>query len=185
MESKELSIIKELEKNLKPLIKGNILDFIVFGSLVKGKHKPKDLDIVILVRNEEEMDLNELSQIRKKIKKTTKKVDTEVMDPLGFYLTGFGFRVFMEGYSILKGEFIYEGLDINPYNIYSYSLKKLGKSKKTTFNRSLKKILKEIGGEKIGRGVIKVPRKDSGKVEDIFKRWNVWNNTKTLETFIH
>ncbi len=181
MGSAELSELKELEKNLKPLIKEKVVDFILFGSALKGKNQPKDLDVGIITN--EEIDLEKVSEIRSHIKKTFEEVDTEVILLQELYSTEFGFNLLMEGYSIRKESFLNEVLGIHPYNIYTYSLKELDKSRKPAFSRALKKIIERLEGEKIGRGSIKVPKKNSGDIEDFLKRWGVWKDTECTEIF--
>jgi predicted nucleotidyltransferase len=183
MGSEKLSKLKDLRENLNPLIEGNIVDIIVFGSVVKRKHKPKDVDVAVVVREEKELELEELSGIRERIKDFFESVDTEVIEPEDIYTTKLGLRIILEGYSILKSGFLNDVLGVEASNIYEYSLEKLDRSGKTRFNRALRGVIDELGGEKIGRGVIKVPRRNSGEAEDIFKRWDIWDKVKTTEIF--
>lgn len=183
MGSKELSKLKTLEKNLRPLIEGNIVDLIVFGSTVKGRDRPKDLDLAVLVKDEEKLSLQQISEIRERSRDTFENIDTEVLSPSELFTADITLRILMEGYSLREEDFLSGILGIKPCNIYSYSLKDLNRSEKTRFNRTLKQAVEEVGGEKIGRGVVKVPRKYSGKLEDIFSRWDVWKDTDLMEIF--
>ncbi len=180
-ESEELSELKEIKKNLKPLIKGEIVDIVLFGSSVKEKFKPSDLDVAIITKNSEGIEIDKLSKIREKIKKNIEEVDTEVIPINELYTTEFGFNILTEGYSVKEEKKLNQMMNIEPYNIYSYSLEDLTRSKKTTFNRSLKRLLGEKRGEKIGRGVIKVQKENSGEIEDFLKNWEVWENTEKLK----
>lgn len=176
----ESSKIKKLGKNLKPLIKGEILDFILFGSNLKGKSRPRDLDIAIVVKGED-IDLDTLSKIRSEVKRIIETVDTEIVSVQDLYLTKFGFNILTEGYSVREGRFIYKTLDLKPFNIYHYSLKKLSKSKKPAFSRALKTLVKDKKGDKLGRGVVKVSKKNSGEIEDFLKDWDVWEDTEKIQ----
>jgi len=183
MESERLSKIKDLEKSLKSQIEGNIVDLIFFGSFVKGKHRPEDLDVAIVVKDENDLELDTVSDIREILKEEFQDPDTEVVEVQNIYSTGIGLSIILEGYSVDNSEFLREVLGVKPYNIYQYSLEKLTRSKKSSFNRALKNILDEVGGEKIGRGVAKVPRGEAGRIEDVFKRWEIWSETEVTETF--
>ncbi len=171
-----------MKKNLKPLIKGEIVDLIFFGSSTKGKYRPRDLDLAIITKDPKGIDMDKLTEIRNKIHGKTEEIDTEVIPIQELYTTEFGFNILTEGYSIREEKPINELIGVEPYNIYSYSLENLNKSKKTTFNRSLKRILKEEEGEKIGRGVIRIPKRKSGEIEDFLKNWGVWENTRKFKT---
>jgi len=183
MESDVLSELESLRTNLKSLIEKDLIDLVIFSSFVKGKRSPRDVDVALVVRDEAKFSLDKLSRIRDKLRGNLEQVDTELVEPQEVYSTELGLRVILEGYSIKQGGFLHEILGIKPYNLYHYSLQELNRSKKTTFNRALKSLLAEIGGEKIGRGVVKVPRSQSGEVEDMFKQWEVWDKTQTTETF--
>ena len=183
MESEKLSKIKDLEKNLKSHIKDNVVDLIFFGSFVKGKHRPEDLDVAIVVKDENDLELDTVSAIREILREEFQDPDTEVIEAQDIYSTDIGLSIILEGYSVDNSDFLREVLGVRPYNIYQYSLEKLTRSKKSSFNRSLRKLLDDIGGEKIGRGAVKVPRGESGRMEDVFKRWEIWSETEVTETF--
>ncbi|MBS3113657.1 nucleotidyltransferase domain-containing protein, partial [Candidatus Woesearchaeota archaeon] len=41
-------ILEKLKKYLKDEVKENIFDIVIFGSLVKGKPSPRDIDILVI-----------------------------------------------------------------------------------------------------------------------------------------
>ena len=57
----------KLKNSIKKLIKNkdNLIDIVVFGSLVRGKYKPNDIDILILFKNNVDKDLE--YEIRKQL----------------------------------------------------------------------------------------------------------------------
>ena len=58
----KFEIIKFYKKN-----KDIILDIIIFGSFIKGKENPKDIDILILYKNKK--DIEKSYELKKLLKK--------------------------------------------------------------------------------------------------------------------
>mgnify|MGYP006423909327 CR=1 FL=1 len=95
-------MLKELKKCLKNELKENdIFDIVVYGSMVKGKARPGDIDIlVIFTQGTLKERLSKLQVIKKKIKFDNVDVKAvlwnELFDPAFFAKTG----IFLEGVSL-------------------------------------------------------------------------------------
>jgi len=89
MQLERLTVLKTLVKKLNPLLKKyeNLKDLIVFGSFVKSKIKPKDIDVAVLLNNkiklkQIEKDLLKIEGVGEKavseVKKALKKISMEL-----------------------------------------------------------------------------------------------------------
>ena len=119
-----------MKKSLKLLLKKypNINDIIVFGSSVKGKQAPKDIDIALIV-NKKEISLS--GEIKEDLK--NKNLDIEMLLPEEVYQTRLGLSLISEGFSIRCGKFLREQLNLRPQKIYIYELKQLTQTQKVFF----------------------------------------------------
>jgi predicted nucleotidyltransferase len=180
MESKKLSEWQELKKNLKQLLKKyhNIRDIIVFGSFLKSKPHPKDLDLALIV-NKKDTGLS--GEVKSDLK--TLKLDIEILLPEDLYQTRLGLSLITEGFSIRNEKFLRELLNIIPKKIYIYELKHLNQTQKVLFGRGLKTTLKQVNGVKIGSGSVMIPIEETGQFEDFLQTWDLKYKTKEYLVF--
>lgn len=164
-----------MKKSLKKLLKKykDIKDIIVFGSLVKDKHAPKDIDIAI-VKDKKEISL--VGEIKEKL--DIKNLDIELIKPEEIYQTRLGLTLVTEGFSIKNNKFLREKLNLSPMKIYIYGIKNLTQTKKVMFGRGLKQVMKDTEAIKLGAGSIMVPIEKSGSFEDFLDSWNLKYKTK-------
>ncbi len=155
--------MKKILKKLKPFLRNkNISDIIVFGSTVKGKSKPADLDLAILQRVED-------VSIIKDIKKELPFADVQLIS-FDNYFSMLSLVLFKEGYSVKKNKYIYDDLNLSPVKLFKYSLKTLSQSKKVMFERGLKSI---DGINRISNRVILVPMSKSKEFEEFLLYWDL------------
>lgn len=156
----------QLAKELKKLLKNkDIEDIILFGSQIKGKLNPSDLDIAIIINN----NLDKI-KLKEKIQEITKqKLDLQFLTIKDFekpiHLT-----LIKEGYSIKNQDYIHNILRIKPIILFKYSLKDLTASKKVMFERAIKSFK---GIEKLSNRVVLVPIETSKEFSDFLKQWNL------------
>ncbi len=159
--------MKQLAKKLKQVLEKNkgIIDFIVFGSIVKGKAEPTDVDIALL----HEIQVNRM-EIKKQIEiSISKKVDLQVIS-IHEYDKSLWITLIREGFSVKHNAFLYELYHIKPLQLYKYSLKSLTISKKVMFERALKNFT-EI--ERISNRVVLVPIQKSEEFRELLRQWNI------------
>jgi len=175
MASKQSLEWQELEKSLKKLLKRykEIQDFIIFGSLVKGKYAPKDTDIAIV---SEKKDISLVGEIKERL--NLKNLDIELIDPKDIYQTRLGLNLIAEGFSIKDNKFLRQKLGLSPMKIYTYEIKNLTQTKKVFFGRGLNQIMEETRSVKLGAGSIMVPINESSKFEDFLDTWGLKYKTK-------
>ncbi|MBD3355029.1 hypothetical protein GF361_03515 [Candidatus Woesearchaeota archaeon] len=165
----------ELKKSLKKLLKKykDIKDIIVFGSLVKDKHAPKDIDIAIVKDKKEISLVGEIKEIL-----DIKNIDIELIKPEEIYQTRLGLTLITEGFSIKNNKFLREKLNLSPMKIYIYEIKNLTQTKKVLFGRGLNHVMKDAGATKLGAGSVMVPIEKSSGFEDFLDSWNLKYKTK-------
>ncbi|MBW2966470.1 nucleotidyltransferase domain-containing protein [Candidatus Woesearchaeota archaeon] len=165
----------ELKKSLKKLLAKykEIKDFIIFGSLVKGKYVPKDIDIALVV---EKKDIFLVGEIKEQLK--NKNLDIELIKPEEIYQTRLGLNLISEGFSIKNNKFLREKLNLSPMKIYTYEIKNLTQTKKVLFGRGLNQIIEDTNAVKLGAGSIMVPIEQTNKFEDFLDIWNLKYKSK-------
>lgn len=180
--------MQKLRSQLKKICKEKIvIDVVLFGSSVKEKAKPKDVDITIIFREE---NYKEIDRICYEVKKIGDKLKLNLhIEP--FIIDSFSkeplfLNLMHEGYSIKLGKFISESLKTESRFLISYSLENLSHSQKTLFGYALKGrtgqkgILQAVGGEVIGRNSIIVPTKKSESIIEFMKSWNIEYKIKRI-----
>lgn len=175
MASKQSLEWQELKKSLKKLLRKykEIKDFIIFGSLVKGKYAPKDIDIALVV---DKKDISLVGEIRDKL--NIKDLDIELIKPEEIYQTRLGLTLISEGFSIKNNKFLRKKLNLFPMKIYTYEIKNLTQTRKVLFGRGLNQIIKDTKATKLGAGSIMIPIEQSNKFEDFLETWNLKYKTK-------
>jgi len=175
----ELSL---LIKKIKQWIKDNkILDVILFGSSVRGKSKPNDIDLCIIIKDSDE------------------KKSLDLVDSLGKLTDGFKFKVHInilasgsfvsgnslaktllsEGHSIKKNKVFLSVFGLESKSLFNYTLKNFSPSKRVQFHYLLrgrygsKGILKENNAKILGTGSILVPIQNEDLLKEIFDRWSI------------
>lgn len=179
MQSKKLLKLAELKKNLKNILKNynEIKDIIIFGSFVKNKEEPKDIDIALIV---EKKDINLTSKLKKEI---PADIHISIITENEILTNPLTLTLINEGYSIVKEDYIKNILKIKPMKLYSYNLMHLNNSSKTLFNIALKKTLKKINGEKISPGSVLIPMEQTGYFEEFLDAWQMKYKTKEWNVF--
>ena len=159
--------MKQLVKKLKRILEKDkeIIDFIMFGSFVKGKADPTDVDIALL----SEASINRI-EVKKQIEMSiSKKVDLQLIN-IKDYDKPLWVTLIREGFSVKHNAFLYELYHIKPLVLYKYSLKSLTISKKVMFERALKNFT-EI--ERISNRVVLVPIQKSEEFRELLRQWNI------------
>ena len=181
-------ILKNLNKLLEYEKESNIFDIVVYGSSLKGKTDPEDIDIIVIfLEGSLNERLNKLQEIKQKIKKIEKKIDFKQMLLKDFFSTVFLARagILLEGYSLFKKRKFCETLSFRSFTLFWYKLDKLTHSQKVKFNyilagRNKKGIIKELEGIRLTNGVIKIPIESSYIFEDILKENNISFDKKNI-----
>ncbi len=158
--------------------KDEILDILLFGSTIKGKERPEDIDILVIYKDKDNLNLNyELKKILEKIAhniQITSKAYPNLFNP------EFKAREsFLEAYSFINKKNISDGLGYQNRVLFRYDLKKFNKSDRMRFYYALYGrnnaggILKELGAIKFAETIVICPLNTSEVMKDFFKSWNI------------
>lgn len=174
-------MLEELKKCLKIELKDKkIFDIVIYGSLVKNKENPNDIDILVIF-NEGNLKerLDKIQSIKHKIKRK-EKIDIkgalwrELFQEEFFARSG----VFLEGVSAFTGKSFAERIDFNGFAIFIYRLTNKPHAEKVKFNyiltgRKAEGLIKKLEGKHLAPGVIEIPIKNSLEFEDVLKKNNI------------
>lgn len=183
-------MLKKLKKYLEYEKKDKaIFDIVVYGSFVKGRYNPSDIDILIifLEKNLRER-LDKIQKIKHKLKSLNKTIDIKQITLKELFSTSFLARtgILLEGISMFRNKKFCEILGFKSYTLFWYNLKDLSHTRKVRFNYilagrgSMKGMIKELKGERLVNGAVKIPIEHSIEFEDILKASNVDYNKKNI-----
>ncbi len=180
MQSRNLERLKGLTPRLKPLLERYsqaITDLIIFGSFVKDKVSPEDVDVAVITRDRilPESFEKETSEIFDSIGiKGLSKVHLQIIGIEDLPKEPIFLTLIEEGYSVREERFLRDAYDIDPVVLYKYSLGSFSNVKKVQFDRGLKNVLAEcVGGEKLSRTVVLIPIGSSSSFEEFLKTWKL------------
>ena len=181
--------MEKLKKYLKNEKRESIFDIIIFGSLVKGKLTPRDIDIlVIFLHGTLKERLNIIQEIKNNLKnKIEGNIDLkqallkELFSPEFLARTG----ILLEGFSVYKNKKFCQTLGFESFTLFWYNLNRLTHTQKVKFNyilsgRNQKGIIDSLGGKRLANGVIKIPIETSFEFEEILKNNKVNYNKKNI-----
>lgn len=158
--------------------KAAILDIIIFGSTVKGKEKPNDLDILLVYKDKKDADISY------ELKKRLVGFNAEIVDKTykELFETSFNAReaLLAEGYSLVYKKFIAEGLGYNNFILFKYELKGFNKSNRMRFYYSLygrskndNGILARLNAKKFSETVLLCPVKNAEFMKEYLGSWHI------------
>lgn len=168
----------EIKKWIK---KNNVLDVLLFGSSARGKNKPNDIDLCIMINDkDEEKSLDLIDSLGKVTDKFDGKVQINILTSSQFLVGNTLSKTLLtEGFSVLKNKSYAECFSLSSKSLFIYDLKDFSASKRVKFHYLLrgrygaKGALKELTGEIIGSGTIAVPTKHEDALIEIFDFWHV------------
>ncbi len=176
---------KKLIKEAKRFYKDNkthIIDIVLYGSFARGKDRPRDIDIMVILKNVDKKEYFDLPyKFRKSVERKEMKVDVkgvfleELFSPELLARQG----LLIEGYSLIKGDYIGKRMGFDRFSLFVYSLKNLSLTGKTKFQYALKGrgdnpgFLKETNGIQIGKGSVLVPTENSESFKGFLESWEI------------
>lgn len=159
--------------------KEDVNDIILFGSIMKGKQIPTDIDVLILFRKE----INK--EIEYDYKKQASKIFTNLSliskteDSLKEAYFSAREAILFEGYSLIRKKFIACESGFDSLGIFIYQTKQLSNVEKTKFyyaingRRGSKGILDSLNAIKLSDNIIAVPLQEIEETKDFFASWKI------------
>ena len=124
-----------LKNNLKKLIKNvkELDDIIVFGSITRGKTKPKDIDILVLFKNKVDKDVEYM--IRKELEKFYSNISIISKTRESLFDPSFDAResILFEGISLLSNKILANKYGLSALGMFKYNFKDWNQLKKIKF----------------------------------------------------
>jgi len=172
---KELSSVKQWIRKEK------VLDVVVFGSSVRGKSKPGDIDLCILISdNDEEKSLDLVDSLGKLTDKLEGDFHLSILTSSSFVKGNTLAKTLLnEGFSVKDDAPFSSVFGLSNKSLFVYSLKDFSPSKRVKFHYLLKGrygsegILKEVKGKFLGTGSIIIPSSKEDLLKEVFDLWKV------------
>ncbi len=173
-------LFSEIKKIKRWAKENKAIDIILFGSMIRGKLSPGDIDLCVIIRDEDEEKSLELIGSLGKILGTNKKFQINLLAASSF-LGGNTLvkTLLMEGFSIINNKSFSSIFGFSNKSLFTYTLKHFTSSKRVQLHYLLKGrsgregILKEINGRFIGQGSIIVNTEKEEILRDVFDKSNV------------
>jgi len=184
---KELSsLIKKIKIWIK---KHKVIDVILFGSSARGKFKPNDVDLCIIIKDvDEKKSLDLVDSLGKLTNKLNFKIHINILTSTSFMSENTLARTLInEGYSIKKNKNFSSIFGFESKSLFIYTLKHFSSSKRVKFHYLLKGrygskgMLKKVQGNFLGTGSILVPKEKEDLLKEIFDKWDVKYNINRIQ----
>ena len=181
--------LKSLESQSKKLFsQGGIFDIVLYGSSVKSKDEPRDIDIAIIFLDKKMKERLEVAWQFKKNLPSGLDYDIQTLNISEFFDEGFLARknILIEGFSLVSKKKISEKLGFSGQTLFSYSLGNLDHNEKTKFIYSLsgrgkiEGMIKKTHGKIIGKGAFLIPVENSLLFEEFLEKWRIKFSKKNI-----
>ena len=159
--------------------KESISDIILYGSFIRGKETPKDLDILILFKNQ--IDKDQEYDFKKQLKHITPKVSLISKTVKSVKESSFVAResVIFEGYSLIHQKYISSDYNANQKGIFLYRTNNLPNNMKTRFyyalngRNSVKGIVDQLNCIKLSDNVLLAPLENIERIKEFLTYWDI------------
>lgn len=172
MLSERLKSLQSLSRKVCKAEK-SVFDVVLFGSSIKEKYRPGDIDICIIFRQEME------ERKRERIAEVFKGCHVEHLFLHELYKEPLWQTLIHEGFSLVKNKFVHEIFGFDSQIIFRYDLKKLDSVKKSMFSHALVGrdgeggVLRQTKGIVLGKGCVMIPAEASEKIREFLETWGV------------
>jgi len=156
-----------------------IVDILLFGSTVKGKEKPEDIDIMLIFKSKIDRDLSYV--LRKNLEKLKLNVEITSTTYSELFSSNFIAResFLFEAYSLINPNYLSKAFGFESMVLFKYDLSKLNKSQKMMFYYSLygrnksSGMLSELKAYKFLEGALIVPLLNYEPAKNYFQNWKI------------
>jgi predicted nucleotidyltransferase len=180
--SKELLKNKEFLKIINEFLKkSEVIDVLLIGSVIRGKEKPNDIDLIV-VYTEKAGNIAELDYaLKKKLNDISKDFEITGKKYSELFKSAFIAResLLSEAYSFRSKNFFSRGLGYQNLILFKYSLKTLSSSKKIQLHYSLYGRGREMGFierngcYKFADNTLLCPIENSELLKEFFTKWKI------------
>ncbi len=159
-----------------------VVDVIIFGSSVRGKSTPRDIDLCIILHDHQEKKaLDLIHSLSQKIDKKGVKFQINILTEKTFFSgeNSLVKTLFQEGFSVIKNKPFATLYGLSSQSLLVYSLVGFSGSQRVRFHYLLRGrsgqpgILSKLHSELVNDGVISVPTEYEDEWREIFQQWGV------------
>ena len=176
MKSKNI-ILNNTAKRIAKKYPEELEDIIIFGSIMKGKASPKDIDILIIFKKK----INK--QIETEFKKETQNLKIDINSITKKELEGEGFvakeGLYLEGKSLIKNRLLSEILGFSSIAFIKYDISKIKGSLRIRFYYALqgrgksKGFLSTVGAKRYAESIVVCEYSIIEKIKPFFEQWKI------------
>lgn len=178
MQNELSSQVKKIKVWIK---KNNILDVIIFGSVMRGKFIPGDIDVCIIINDDdEEKSIDLVGSLGGLLDSSSLKFQINILTSSALIKGNtLAKTLLIEGYSIAKDRKFSSNFGLESKSLFIYNLKNFTPSKRVQLHYLLKGrygskgILKEVNGKLFGNGSIIVSIEKEDVLKEIFDKWKI------------
>ena len=154
-----------------------IKDIILFGSVMKGKEKPRDIDILIIFNKKVDKAIE--SYFKAKLNLEAADINSTTLEE--FKSEGFIARegVYLEGLSLINNELMSESIGFASIAFVKYALDNIKGSRRIRFYYALqgrnkaKGFLSEVGAKRYSKNVIICEYYKIEMIKPFFEQWKI------------
>ncbi len=171
----------KLKNRIKKILEKEkeIADVIIFGSFVRGKDKPKDIDILIIFKNQVNKEIEYL--IRKELEKIYPNVAVISKTEKTSLEDSFDAResILFEGFSLVTGKNLAQSYGFSSWGAFKYNFSGWNKLQKTKFYYALNGrsggtgTMQKLGCIKLSDSVILVPLENIEQFREFLESWSL------------
>jgi hypothetical protein len=155
----------------------SIVDVLVFGSAVKGKERPRDVDLAVIFLKDADAEI--IKKIEGYFEKGKLSVHISTLNVQDFFQKPHSLAktLLHEGISLFSFQPLFHNFGFSSQVLYVYDLRKMTPSEKVRFvyafkGRDGKGIVKRFGGAFIADGCFLIPIEKDGEILEIFEQWH-------------
>ena len=156
-----------------------IIDIILFGSAVKGKEKPRDIDLLVLFKTKKNLDLS--YELRKRLERIDLNAEITAKSYKELFESSFIAReaILSEGYSLILQKFISAGFGYVNFVLFKYELIGFSKSERMRFYYSLygrgkeDGMLKQLKAIKFSETILLCPINKEDMMKEYLGGWKI------------
>ncbi len=164
-----------------------VIDVVLFGSLARGKTKPNDLDLCVIIKNEQEEKIMDLIDSLAKVCNQEIKVQINALTENDLVKGNSLFKtILIEGFSIKHNKPFAENYGFVSKALFFYNIKKFKASDKVRFHYLLRGRYDQQGlliknkAELIKEGLIEVPIDSEDLMREVLDSWKVSYKVKRI-----
>jgi len=166
----------ELKDKLRGTFGNDLVDAILFGSSAKGKSKPGDIDLCVILRNPRSThDIAQASDV------LGNKIHLSALTVENFFTKfhSLSKSLLFEGISILDKRSLVDRFGLKSMVLYSYELKKLEASNKVRFVNLVRGkpgetgLIRQLEGEFVSQSTFLIPASVDEEMLEVLKQWGV------------